>query len=122
MKDNSIKHEFRYGEETYTMHITRDDWWLEEPVDMSEGMIRAGNEFAQENGMPPSNDLCVDCRKGKYVDVVEDYHIAGTTIKNLDLHRCCMCGHTTLPWASVEKVDEALKQPKREGEPTHDLR
>lgn len=40
------KHRFKFGEKYYTICITDDDWWLEEPVDMSEDMMRAGEEFA----------------------------------------------------------------------------
>jgi hypothetical protein len=43
---------FRYGEETYTICVTSDDWWIEESIpDMSERMMRAGTEFALEHGM-----------------------------------------------------------------------
>ena len=46
------KHKFRYREEEYTICITRDDWWLEDgPSDMSERMMKAGEEFALEHGM-----------------------------------------------------------------------
>lgn len=108
----AIKHKFYYGEETYTICVTKDDWWIEEVGDMSERMMRAGEEFALENGMLPPEGLCVECYKGKYVDVVEDYHIAGITIKDLDLHRCHRCGHTTLPWTSVERVDKETQTQK----------
>ena len=43
------KHRFRFGEEWYTICITIDDWWLEECVDMSEDMMKAGEEFAIEH-------------------------------------------------------------------------
>jgi len=50
MNNNIVtKHKFYYGEETYTICITKDDWWLDEPVDMSERMMRAGEEFANEH-------------------------------------------------------------------------
>jgi len=46
------KHPFRYGEETYTICVTTDDWWIEESIsDMPERMIKAANEFALEHGM-----------------------------------------------------------------------
>ena len=114
MNDKTVtKHKFYYGEETYTICITMDDWWLDEPVDMSEGMMRAGEEFALENGMLPPKGLCAGCWKGTYEDIVEDYHIGGETIKDLDLNRCPKCGHTTLPWTSVEKVDKVLEEAKK---------
>ena len=112
----ATKHKFYYGEETYTICVTKDDWWIEEVGDMSERMMRAGEEFALENGMLPPAELCIECWNGKYVDVVEDYHIGGTTIKDLDLHRCYRCGHTTLPWQSVEKVDKVLEAAKKPAE------
>jgi hypothetical protein len=51
MSNNTItRHRFRFGEEWYTMCITIDDWWLEEElVDMSDDMMRAGEEFAIEH-------------------------------------------------------------------------
>ena len=111
----ATKHKFYYGEETYTICVTRDDWWLEDgPADMSNRMMDAGEEFAMENGMLPPAEKCVECWKGKYVAIVEDYHIGGKTIKDLDLHRCYKCGHTVLPWQSSDRVDkvlEALKKP-----------
>ena len=106
----ATKHRFRFGEEWYTICVAKDDWWLEDgPADMSNRMMDAGEEFALENGMLPSAAVCVECRIGDYVDIVEDYHIGGTTIKDLDLHRCSTCGHTTLPWNSVQKVDKVLE-------------
>jgi len=56
----ATKHKFYYGEETYTICVTKDDWWLEEPVDMSELMMKCGEEFALENGMLPPEGLCVE--------------------------------------------------------------
>ena len=51
MSNNTItRHRFRFGEEWYTMCITIDDWWPEEElVDMSDDMMRAGEEFAIEH-------------------------------------------------------------------------
>ena len=51
MSNSTItKHRFRFGEEWYTICITIDDWWLEEElVDMSDDMMRAGEEFAIEH-------------------------------------------------------------------------
>jgi len=111
MKDTEgTKHKFYYGEETYTICVTKDDWWLEDgPSDMSELMMKCGEEFALDHGMMPPEGLCVECWKGKYIDIVEDYHIGGTTIKNLDLRRCYRCKHTVLPSTSAEKVDKVLE-------------
>jgi len=108
------KHKLRFGEEWYTICVTIDDWWLEDgPSDMSEKMMRAGEEFALENGMLPPKVLCSECRKGIYVDVVDDYTIAGVIIRNLDMNRCPSCRHTTLPWASVERVDKVLEEARK---------
>jgi hypothetical protein len=61
MSDKEVtKHKFYYGEETYTICVTKDDWWLEECVDMSDNMMKAGEEFALENGMLPPEGLCVE--------------------------------------------------------------
>jgi len=49
----ATKHKFYYGEETYTICVTRDDWWLEESLNMSDLMMKCGEEFALENGMNP---------------------------------------------------------------------
>ena len=111
------KHKFYYGEETYTICVTKDDWWLEDgPADMTNLMMKCGEEFALDHGMLPPEGLCVECRKGKYVDVIEDYHIGGTTIKDLDLRRCYRCKHTVLPWQSVERVDRVLEAAKKPAE------
>jgi hypothetical protein len=109
---NKVK--FRWGEETYALCVTQDDCWLEDgPSDISHRMLKGMDELALENGMLPSAAVCVECRIGDYVDIVEDYHIGGTTIKDLDLHRCYRCGHTTLPWTSVERVDKVLEENKK---------
>ena len=49
----ATKHKFYYGEETYTICITIDDWWIEESLNMSDLMMKCGEEFALENGMNP---------------------------------------------------------------------
>jgi len=49
MTNKITKHRFRFGEEWYTMCITIDDWWIEEVGDMSDDMMRAGEEFAIEH-------------------------------------------------------------------------
>ena len=55
----ATRHRFRYGEETYTICITTDDWWLEDgPSDMSNLMMKCGEEFALDHGMlPPKKSL-----------------------------------------------------------------
>ncbi len=108
---NKVK--FYWGEETYTLCVTQDDCWLEDgPSDISDRMLKGMDELALENGMLPPEGQCVECYNGKYVDVVEDYHIAGITIKDLNLHRCYRCGHITLPWTSVERVDKETQTQK----------
>ena len=49
----ATKHKFYYGEETYTICVTRDDWWLEESLNMSDLMMKCGEEFALDHGMNP---------------------------------------------------------------------
>lgn len=51
-------------------------------------------------------DNAPKCR-GKYRKVREVYKIVGQRIHNLLLHKCDKCGHTTLPWESVLRVDKA---------------
>jgi DNA-directed RNA polymerase subunit RPC12/RpoP len=112
---NKVK--FRWGEETYTLCVTQDDCWLEDgPSDISDRMLKGMDELAMESGMLPPKGLCAGCWKGTYEAIVEDYHIAGETIKDLDLHRCPKCGHTTLPWQSVERVDEILVKHQQQKE------
>ena len=46
------EHNFSWGEETYTICVSEDDWSIDESlVDMSEAMMKAGTEFALEHGM-----------------------------------------------------------------------
>ena len=106
------KHKFRYGEEEYTICITRDDWWIEEPVDMPERMISSANEFALENGMAPDTNLCAGCNDGTYVNTTRNYHVADKILEGLHLRCCDKCGHTILPAESVEKVDKILEESK----------
>ncbi len=47
------RHRFRFGEETYTICVTKDDWWIEESLNMSDLMMRCGEEFALDHGMLP---------------------------------------------------------------------
>ena len=109
---NKVK--FRWGEETYTLCVTQDDCWLEDgPSDISDRMLKGMDELAMENGMLPPKVLCTECHKGIYVDVVDDYLISGVIIRNLDMNRCPSCRHTTLPWASVERVDKVLEEARK---------
>lgn len=52
--------------------------------------------------------------KGKYRKVREVYKIAGKRIPNLLLHKCDKCGHTTLPWESVLRVDKATTKERKQ--------
>jgi uncharacterized protein with PIN domain len=101
------KHKFRWGEEEYTICITQDDWWMDDPVDMSERMIRGANEFALEHGMAPAASTCINCG-GTYVDTKKDYHIGAKILHDLDQRKCWNCGHTIFPPQSVERIDEVL--------------
>jgi hypothetical protein len=78
----ATKHKFYYGEETYTICVTKDDWWIEEVgyVGQNDG---GRGRVALENGMLPPKGKCADCYKGTYEDIVEDYHIGGIIIKHL---------------------------------------
>jgi DNA-directed RNA polymerase subunit RPC12/RpoP len=76
-------------------------------------MLKGMDELAMENGMLPPKGLCAECWKGTYVAIVEDYHIGGETIKDLDLKRCPRCRHTILPWQSVERVDKVLEEARK---------
>ena len=51
--------------------------------------------------------------KGTYQTVREVYKIAGKRIPNLLLRKCDKCGHTTLPWASVLRVDKATAKSRK---------
>ena len=104
------KHKFRYGEEEYTICITRDDWWIDEPVDMPERMITAANEFALEHGMAPAADLCAGCNDGTYVNTSKDYHVGAKILEGLTIGKCDKCGHTILPSESIARVDEVLEE------------
>jgi uncharacterized OB-fold protein len=54
--------------------------------------------------------------KGRYRKVREIYKIAGKQIPNLLLHKCDKCGHTTLPWESVLRVDKATTKERKQHE------
>ena len=54
---------------------------------------------------------CIEC-DGQYIDCVEDYKIEEEIIPNLLLRKCSKCGHTILPWQSVEVVDKILTRGK----------
>ena len=103
---NKVK--FRWCEETYTLCVTKDDWWVEDVGDMPERMITYANELALENGMAPPANLCAGCWKGTYADTIQDYQIGDIIIKDLELRKCPKCGHVILPAPSVEKVDEVM--------------
>lgn len=103
---NKVK--FRWGEETYTLCVTKDDWWVEDVGDMPERMITYANELALENGMAPPANLCAGCWRGNYADIIQDYQIGDIIIKDLELRKCPKCGHLILPASSVEKVDEVM--------------
>jgi len=45
------EHNFRWGEETYTIRVSEDDWSIDDVADMSGAMMKAGTEFALEHGM-----------------------------------------------------------------------
>lgn len=105
---NKVK--LRYGEDTYTLCVTPDDWWVEECVDMPERMIATANEVALENGMIPPGDLCANCQVGSYKDIIQDYRLGEATIKDLPLRKCEKCGHIVLPPNSVAQVDLLLER------------
>ena len=104
---NKVK--FRWGEETYTLCVTKDDCWLEDgPSDISDRMLKGMDEVAMENGMAPPANLCAGCWRGTYADIIQDYQIGDIIIKDLELRKCSECGHVILPSSSVEKVDEVM--------------
>ena len=104
---NKVK--FRWGEETYTLCVTKDDCWLEDgPSDISDRMLKGMDELAMENGMAPPANLCAGCWRGTYTDIIQDYQIGDIIIKDLELRKCSECGHVILPSSSVEKVDEVM--------------
>ena len=104
---NKVK--FRWGEETYTLYVTKDDCWLEDgPSDISDRMLKGMDELAMENGMAPPANLCAGCWRGAYSDIIQDYQIGDIIIKDLELRKCSECGHVILPAPSVEKVDEVM--------------
>ena len=115
------KHKFRYGEENYTICITRDDWWIEEPVDMPERMISAANEFALENGMDEvtkhlPNSLCPTCKDGVLATVVGNYTLKSVArlggkslvLKDIIRDECPKCGGMIFPWQSCKKIDDSV--------------
>jgi len=118
------KHRFRFGEEWYTICVSMDDWWLEEPVDMSEGMMRAGNEFALENGMLPPKELCPTCRKSNMVEVTEEYKLHSVhklngesfVVPNVTRRQCLKCGEQVFTMSECEKIEAAIQaEQKRRG-------
>ena len=99
----ATKHKFYYGEETYTICVTRDDWWLEDgPADMSNLMMKCGEEFALENGMLPPlppKELCPTCRKSNTIEFTGDVKMDTVcklngepfTVPNITRTQCPVC-------------------------------
>lgn len=111
------KHKFRYKEEHYTMCITLDDWWLEDgPSDMSEGMIKSGQEFALEHGMLPPKELCPTCRKATTTKVTKDYRLESVAklngepfvVPNVTRDECPKCGEQLFTMSECEKIEAAV--------------
>ena len=125
MKENEVtKHKFYYGEETYTICITKDDWWLEEPVDMSELMMRCGEEFALDHGMLPPAELCPTCRKANTVEITGDYKMDSVhklngesfTVPNITRTQCPKCEDEFFFMSECEKIEAAIvAEQKRRG-------
>ena len=119
------KHKFRYREEEYTICITQDDWWLEDgPSDMSERMMKAGEEFALEHRMLPPKELCPTCRKANMVKVTKDYRLESVAklngesfvIPNVTRDECHKCGEQLFTMSECEKIEAAvLAERKRRG-------
>ena len=111
------KHKFRYGEEEYTICITKDDWWIDEPVDMPERMISSANEFALENGMAPPAELCPTCRKAHTVEITGDYRLNSVcklngepfTIPSITRTQCPKCKDEFFTMPECEKIEAAIQ-------------
>ena len=112
------KHPFRYGEETYTICITRDDWWIEEPVDMPERMISSANEFALENGMAMPAEMCPTCRKANMIAEKGNYTLQSVArlggrslvVPDIERRRCPECDEMVFPGTSCDKIDKAVQR------------
>ena len=120
----ATKHKFYYGEETYTICVTKDDWWIEEVGDMSERMMRAGEEFALENGMLPLAELCPTCRKSNTVEVTGDIKMDTVcklngepfTVPNITRTQCPMCKDEFFTMSEMKKIEAAIQaEQKRRG-------
>ena len=111
------KHKFYYGEETYTICVTKDDWWIEEVGDMSERMMRAGEEFALENGMLPPKELCPTCNKANTIEITGDYklqcvqklNLEPFVVPNITRTRCPKCKDEFFFMSECEKIEDAIK-------------
>jgi YgiT-type zinc finger domain-containing protein len=115
---HATKHKFRYREEEYTICITRDDWWLEDgPSDMSERMMKAGEEFALEHGMLTPKELCPTCRKANMVKVTKDYRLESVAklngesfvVPNVTRDECHKCGEQLFTMSECEKIEDAVR-------------
>jgi hypothetical protein len=125
MKDTEgTRHKFYYGEETYTICVTKDDWWLEESVDMSELMMKCGEEFALDHGMMPPAELCPTCRKANTVEITGDYklqcvqklNLEPFVVPNITRTRCPMCKDEFFFMSECEKIEAAIQaEQKRRG-------
>jgi len=125
MKDTEgTKHKFYYGEETYTICVTKDDWWIEEVGDMSERMMRAGEEFALENGMLPPKELCPTCNKANTIEITGDYklqcvqklNLEPFVVPNITRTRCPACKDEFFFMSECEKIEVAIQaEQKRRG-------
>jgi hypothetical protein len=124
----ATKHKFYYGEETYTICVTRDDWWLEDgPADMSNLMMKCGEEFALENGMLPPlppKELCPTCRKSNTVEVTGDVKMDTVcklngepfTVPNITRTQCPVCKDEFFFMSECEKIEAAIQaEQKRRG-------
>ena len=119
------KHKFRYKEEHYTMCITLDDWWLEDgPSYMSEGMMKAGQEFALERGMLSPKEICPTCREANTVNVTKDYRLDSVAklggepfvVLNVTRDECPKCGEQLFTMSECEKIEAAVEaERKRRG-------
>lgn len=121
------RHRFRFGEETYTICITIDDWWIEESLEMSNLMMKCGEEFALDHGMLPPlppRELCPTCRKSNMVEVTADYELDSVhklngesfVVHNITRRQCLKCGEQVFTMTECEKIEAAIQaEQKRRG-------
>ena len=118
MKENEVtKHKFYYGEETYTICVTKDDWWLEESVDMSDLMMKCGEEFALDHGMLPPAELCPTCRESNTVEFTGDIKMDSVcklngepfTVPNITRTQCPKCKDEFFFMSECEKIEAAIQ-------------